>query len=566
MSFRTTSMMSPDWCTAPIRQTMSNILCGTVLTFALLLGFVSPSWALQVSPSALTFSTTSGGTDPSPQTVVLSSSRTRVRTWTATENAPWITVTPSSGTIATETDIVSVRASAAGLAAGSYSANVTITETNQSGFIRRTILPVTLSVTGAAATPAIQLSLSSLTFSGTAGGANPAPNTFSISNAGGGTLTWTASDTSAWLILSPASGTNTGTVTASITANGLAAGTYSTTVTVSAPGATAKTIPVTLTISPTGPAMGFSLSPSTLAYSATVGSPNQTGSFTVTNTGSTAITVTWADSINWLVAITPGFTQTIQPGLSGTYTITASSANLAAGSYSGIATISGGGITKQLPVTLTLTAGTSPAIGLNTTSLGFAGTVGGTNPSAQTIAVSNVGGGTLSWAASDNAAWLTLSPVSGTNSGTITANVTLTGLAAGTYNGIVTVTASGVPAKTLPVTLTMTASTAGATIGLNPTGLTFTGTVGGTNPAAKPISISNTGGGTLSWTTSDNAAWLGLSPVSGSNNGTVTASVNMTGLAAGTYSGIITVTASGSTNIRNRFCVVHTQRHSSWHS
>ena len=422
---------------------MSNILCGTVLTFALLLGFVSPSWALQVSPSALTFSATSGGTDPSPQTVVLSSSRTRVRTWTATENAPWITITPSSGTIATETDIVSVRASAAGLAAGSYSADVTITETNQGGFIRRTILPVTLSVTEAPATPAIQLSLSSLTFSGTAGAANPAPNTFSISNTGGGTLTWTASDTSAWLILSPASGTNSGTVTASITATGLAAGTYSTTVTISAPGATAKTIPVTLTLA---------------------------------------------------------------------------------------------------------TATSTPTIGLNTTSLGFAGTVGGANPSAQTIVVSNVGGGTLSWAASDNAAWLTLSPMSGTNSGTITATVNLAGSAAGTYNGIVTVTASGVPAKTLPVTLTMTASTAGATIGFNPTSLTFTGTVGGTNPAAKPISISNTGGGTLSWTASDNAAWLGLSPVSGSNSGTVTASVNMTGLTAGTYSGIITVTASGSTN------------------
>ena len=36
--------------------------------------------------------------------------------------------------------------------------------------------------------------------------------------------------------------------------------------------------------------------------------------------------------------------------------------------------------------------------------------------------------------------------------------------------------------------------------------------------------------------------------MSGSNSGTVTASVNMTGLTAGTYSGIITVTASGSTN------------------
>ncbi len=62
----------------------------------------------------------------------------------------------------------------------------------------------------------------------------------------------------------------------------------------------------------------FSLSPSTLAYSATVGSPNKSGSVTVTNTGSTALTVTWADSINWFVATT-GVTQTIQPGQSATF-------------------------------------------------------------------------------------------------------------------------------------------------------------------------------------------------------------------------------------------------------
>jgi len=150
--------------------------------------------------------------------------------------------------------------------------------------------------------------------------------------------------------------------------------------------------------------------------------------------------------------------------------------------------------------------------------------------------------------ASDNAAWLTLSPVSGTNSGTVTASVNLTGLAAGSYNAIITVTASGVPAKTLPVTLTITATTAGATIGFSPTSLTFTGTAGSTNPAAKTISISNSGGGTLSWAASDNAAWLTLNPVSGTNSGTVTASVSLTGLAAGTYNAIITVTAAGSTN------------------
>jgi hypothetical protein len=272
----------------------------------------------------------------------------------------------------------------------------------------------------------------------------------------------------------------------------------------------------------------------------------------VTNTGSTAITVTWDDSINWLVAITPGVTQTIQPGLSGTFTLTASFANLAAGSYSGTATISGGGITKQVPVTLILTAATStPAIGLNTTSLGFAGTVGGTNPSAQTIAVSNVGGGTLAWSAGSNATWLTLSPLSGTNAGTVTASVNLAGLLSGSYTATVTVTATGATAKTIPVTLTITGSTTSGTIGLSPTNLAFSGTVGGTNPSAQPFALTNTGGGTLSWTLSDNAAWLQLNTASGTTTtetDTISASVTTSGLAAGTYAAIITVAASGSTN------------------
>jgi hypothetical protein len=262
--------------------------------------------------------------------------------------------------------------------------------------------------------------------------------------------------------------------------------------------------------------------------------------------------VTWADSINWLVAIAPGITQTIQPGLSGTFALTASFANLTAGSYTGTATISGGGVTKQVPVTLTLTAATStPAIGLNTTSLGFAGTVGGTNPSTQTIAVSNIGGGTLTWTASSTASWLTLSPLSGTNTGTITANVNQAGLLAGSYTAMISVTATGATAKTIPVTLTLTASTTSTTIGLTPTTLAFAGTVGGTNPAAKPFTITNSGGGTLSWTLSSNAAWLHINTPSGTTTtetDTINASVTTSGMAAGTYNGIITVTASGSSN------------------
>jgi len=201
-------------------------------------------------------------------------------------------------------------------------------------------------------------------------------------------------------------------------------------------------------------------------------------------------------------------------------------------------------------VSLTLAAATlPPAIGLSRTSLGFAGKVGGTIPSAQTLAVSNVGGGTLTWSASDNSTWLTLSPVSGTNSGTVTASVNLTGLTAGTRTATITVAAIGATTKTIPVTLTLAA--ASGTIGSLPTNLAFSGTVGGANPSAQPFALTNIGGGTLSWTLSDNAAWLQLNTASGTTTtetDTISASVTTSGLAAGTYNAIITVTAAGSTN------------------
>jgi hypothetical protein len=86
------------------------------------------------------------------------------------------------------------------------------------------------------------------------------------------------------------------------------------------------------------------------------------------------------------------------------------------------------------------------------------------------------------------------------------------------------------------------------TIGVSPSSFSFTATAGGANPANQSLSITNTGGGTLNWTASDNATWLTISPTSGTAPSTVTLSVNITGLAAGTYNGTVTVSATGATN------------------
>jgi hypothetical protein len=230
----------------------------------------------------------------------------------------------------------------------------------------------------------------------------------------------------------------------------------------------------------------------------------------------------------------------------GAVTLTATTGTLTAGSYSGVITLTATGAANMtVPVAFTVAAApVPPAIGASPTSLSFAATQGGANPANQTLSISNTGGGTLSWTASDNAAWLTLSPASGTGNGTVTLSAATGTLTAGSYSGVITLAATGVTPVTVPVTFTVAAA---PNISLNPSSLSYAATQGAANPTNQTVSLTNTGG-TLNWTVSDNVSWLTVSPASGSSSNTLTASVNTSGLAAGTYTGTITVAASGATS------------------
>ncbi|MDR3687466.1 MAG: G1 family endopeptidase [Coriobacteriia bacterium] len=79
--------------------------------------------------------------------------------------------------------------------------------------------------------------------------------------------------------------------------------------------------------------------------------------------------------------------------------------------------------------------------------------------------------------------------------------------------------------------------------------LTFNYTVGGSTPAAQPITITNTAGGVLSWSAaSDSPAWLSCSPASGGSGAFTSVSVTPASLAAGTYHGNIVLAATGADN------------------
>ena len=191
---------------------------------------------------------------------------------------------------------------------------------------------------------------------------------------------------------------------------------------------------------------------------------------------------------------------------------------------------------------------TNPAIGLSPASMFFTAQQGGGNPATQTLSISNTGGGTLTWTAGDNAPWLALSPGSGTGNGTIPATVTTGALTVGTYSATVTISAVGAATVSVPVTFTVTATPVLPAIGMSPTSLSFAAQQGGGNPAAQTFTISNAGGGTLNWSVSPNTTWLAVSPASGTGNGAVTVSVTTGILPAGSYTGNITLSATGASS------------------
>lgn len=143
-------------------------------------------------------------------------------------------------------------------------------------------------------------------------------------------------------------------------------------------------------------------------------------------------------------------------GTSGNFTITVRATNIAGDGVPGNADTTDQDF-ALVAYNATTSTGTSPTIGVSPSSMSFTATAGGANPANQSLSISNTGGGTLNWTASDNATWLTVSPTSGTAPSSTTVSVNITGLAAGTYNGTITISATGATNTpvTVPVTLTV---------------------------------------------------------------------------------------------------------------
>jgi Viral BACON domain/Carboxypeptidase regulatory-like domain len=216
------------------------------------------------SASALAFRAVQGATNtPAPQTVTLAATGSCVwpLNWTSrvAPTASWLTLTPASGTIGStgQAGTLLVTADSSGLAAGTYSTNVTVAARDANNVaVAGSTHTFTVALTVQPACVLLPPTPATLAFSLPQGQVSATAQHVQVSESGtcGRPVTWKAATKRAWL-LPQATGADSGggsTLGVTATAAKLLPGTYPGTITITATDATGatsvQTVSVTLTV------------------------------------------------------------------------------------------------------------------------------------------------------------------------------------------------------------------------------------------------------------------------------------------------------------------------------
>jgi uncharacterized protein (TIGR03437 family) len=301
----------------------------------------------------------------------------------------------------------------------------------------------------------------------------------------------------------------------------------------------------------------ISVTPPSLSFSAQLGAsqpPSQTVQVTSAGSGlGFTATVATSSGGNWLYAYptnsynTPA---TLNVGVQPTVVP-------AAGTYSGTVTVTAAG-NNPIVVTVTFTV-SGNTLSVSPTSLSFSAQLGASQPPSQTVQVTSAGSGlgfTATVATSSGGNWLYAYPTNSYNTpATLNVGVQPTVVpAAGTYSGTVTVTAAGNSPIIVTVTFTVSPNILSVTppgnwLDVWPGNLSFSHEPGAGQPSAQPLTIASVADGLgYSAAVATGSDWLHLTGATGTTPVSASVSVNAAGLAAGTHSGSIAVTATGAAN------------------
>jgi uncharacterized protein (TIGR03437 family) len=405
------------------------------------------------SPAAWTPSATQGSTTALSQTVIFTTSvpSSEVQFTTSastTSGGNWLSVSPAAENTNSS---LTITANPTGLGAGAYSGTVTLSY-GSSG-VTSTKIPVTFTI--AASGPSITLSASptSLTFNFTPGSnTQPSAQTLTITSSSATNVS-AAVTSGSWLSVSPSGSATPATFTVSVNTTGLSSQSYSGNIQITDSGASNSplNVPVTLNVS----SSTLTVSTASLTFNYNIGGTAPAAqSVSISGTAGIAFTAVAATTSGgaWLSATPASGTVSSSSSVSIGVTTT----GLAAGTYSGTVTITSTGASGSpaiIPVTLNISTVTLTA---TPTQLSFSYQIGGsTQPAAQTITVSDTSNVsfTVTAATALGGPWLSVTPGSGTASGSLTVSVNTKGLTADVYTGTITIAATGATSQVINVTL-----------------------------------------------------------------------------------------------------------------
>jgi uncharacterized protein (TIGR03437 family) len=520
--------------------------------------------AIGVNPASLGFAYTFGSsTFPSAQSLALSGAITSCSATVAnTSGGNWFTLQQSSCASPGSLNVLINNGVVAGLAPNTYTGTITIAPV-PAGQSPAVVVPVTLTV---APTPPVTVNPPSLLFNWQTGVAAPNPTrTFTISTTAAQPLNYNFSATGSWIsTISPPGGSINGSIQITVTVNptGLAPGTYTGKLTLYTPSGSPaqQDIPVTLTVS-NAPLLNVPNDTLNFAYQSGTNPPAaQTVAITATS-GILSYAVTQSANSPWLSVPNAGLTTT-------PLTVSVNPAGLTPGTYSAtvnVTSATSGSAAQPIPVVLKVTNDPTISVSVGSLGLSFPYQLGQSAPATQSFAITSTTGVPLNYTATLATTTCTSTWLQGFN-----ANHTLTGvtddtfyvtintgnLAAGICTGNITINATN-PATgaaavnsplTIPVTLYVSGSALLVLAPANPP--PFSVGVGAQSPAPQNITVASTNTDVLNYTVafhSNNGNWLFVGPQSGSTsaNNVLTVSVISSGLAAGAYTGTVTVAASG---------------------
>ena len=289
------------------------------------------------------------------------------------------------------------------------------------------------------------------------------------------------------------------------------------------------------------------LSPPSFTVTVVEGGAASVQPIQVSSSGS-ALTFTIQSNELWL---TPSIASGSTASVSG-INAQVNPAGLAPGMYTGALTFTpGSGTAQAVTVTLVVTSPVQspppPAAALSALPSTLQLTVAGcaSTASAQSLSLTDTGAA-LGYTAQSNAAWLTVTPLSGSVSpstgATLTVSVNAAGLAVGSHSGIVTITPQVGSALQIPVNLTV--GTANPLV-VQPVQLTLNASSGGSSVSQK---LAVNACGAVSWAAQVDEPWLSLSSATGQIPLQLTVTASAAILPQGSYTGHVTITSTAASN------------------